>query len=185
MEHQQFYVGLSFAAAFVAFLMIAFMKGGNLTSGQRLILRLLGSLCAALAGAVISGTAFFSLVQNTPGGKITVQGVAGFAIFMIIWFTFPKDPVRPDPVDGICLSIPAGMTFQNAVDALAEQESAVTEYAGFEDDELAAILKPWRLSEKTTTACILLLGSITQKRSAVRPYQVKQQGSKYRLSVKK
>jgi hypothetical protein len=182
-EHQQFWVGLGFAAAFVAFLMLAFVRGGNLTSGQRLILRLLGAICGALSGALISGSAFFNLTQKLPGGQITVSGVSGFAIFMVIWFTFPKEPQRPDPVDGTSTSIPAGATFQAVADELAKGEECVLQYEGFRKNELSATLKSWQLSGANAGRCIELLRSITQVPNAVREYRVRKEGSKYRLII--
>jgi hypothetical protein len=182
-EQQQFWVGLGFAAAFVLFLMLAFLREANLNSGQRLILRILSAICGALSGALISGSALFNMTENVPGGKITVSGVAGFAVFMIIWFTFPREPKRPDPVDGTSTSIPAGATFQSVADELAKDEECVLQYEGFRADELSATLKAWKLKGANAGKCIESLGSITQVPNAVRQYRVKKEGSKYRLII--
>jgi len=183
MEHEQFWVGLGFAAAFVLFLMLAFLREGTLNSGQRLILRILSAICGALSGALISGSALFNMTENVPGGKITVSGVAGFAVFMIIWFTFPRESKRPEPVDGISTSILAGSTFQAVADELAEADECVLQYEGFRDNELAATLRAWKLSGANAGKCIELLGSITQVPNAVRTYRVKKESSKYRLII--
>ena len=96
MQQQQFWVGVAFTAGFVCFLMYSISKGRNLNSGQRVMLRILSAICAAIGGALISGDAFVDLSRKIPGGQFTISGTAGFAIFFVIWFTFPQ-PLKPDP----------------------------------------------------------------------------------------
>src|SRR2546422_9426165 len=95
LQQHQFLVGLGFTSFFVIFLAVAFFAAKYLTPGQRLILRIMSALCGALAGALISGEAFFNLSRDVPGGKLTISGTAGFAIFFTIWLFFPKEPKTP------------------------------------------------------------------------------------------
>ena len=184
MQQQQFWVGVGFAAVFVVFLMYSINRGKGLNSGQRLMLKILSALCAGAGAGLISGEAFFNLSRNVPGGKLTVSGTAGFAIFFVIWFAFPKGPKFEPLPDRFRMAVPAGWTFQQVADACALQESSVIHYDGFTNEEMEAPLKPWKLETDSVIEAIEQLGSITEKRGALREYEVKKENAKYRLKVK-
>jgi hypothetical protein len=184
MQQQQFWVGVVFAGIFVCFLMYTINKGKDLNSGQRLMLRILSALCAAIGGALISGDAFFSLVRNVPGGKLTVSGTAGFAIFFVIWFIFPKGPNFEPLPERFKMAIPANWTFQQVADSCAQNDNSVVDYDGFTAKERAAPLKAWKLETDTITQAIEQLGSITIDHRAIRQYTVTKRASKYFLAVK-
>jgi len=184
MQQQQFWVGVVFAAVFVSFLMYSINKGKDLNSGQRVMLKILSALCAGIGAWLISGEAFLSLSKNIPGGKLTVSGTAGFAIFLVVWFTFPKGPKFEPLPDGTRIAVPAGWTFEQVADACAQQDSSVIHYDGFTAQEMKARLKPWKLETKSILEAIEQLGSITEQRGAVREYDVKKENAKYRLKVK-
>jgi hypothetical protein len=184
MQQQQFWVGVFFAAAFVVFLMYSINKGKDLNSGQRLMLKILSALCAGIGAWLIAGEAFFNLSRDLPGGKLTVSGTAGFAIFLTIWFTFPKGPKFEPLPDRFKMSVPPNLTFQMIADACAQQDLSVTQYDGFSEDERLARIKEWKLEAETVAKAIELLGSITEVPGAVRDYEVTKNDSKYLLRVK-
>lgn len=181
---QQFWVGVFFAAVFVGFLMYSINKGKDLNYGQRLMLKILSTVCAAIGGALISGAAFLDLTRNVPGGKLTVSGTAGFAIFFLIWFTFPRGPKFEPLPDGFNMRVPIGWTFEMTADECARQENSVTQYDGFTAQEMKAPLKSWELHTGSALEAIQQLGSITEKRNAVRDYRVKKENGKFSLKVK-
>jgi hypothetical protein len=183
MQQQQFWVGVVFAAVFVGFLMYSINKGKDLNSGQRLMLKILSALCAAIGGALISGDAFFNLSRNVPGGKLTVSGTAGFAIFFVIWFVFPKGPKFEPLPPRFKMAVPEGWTFQQVADSCAQNDGSVIDYDGLTAQERAARLKPWKLETDSVLEAIEKLRSITEVDGAVRKYEVKQEKSKYRLTV--
>jgi hypothetical protein len=184
MQQQQFWVGVLFEGAFVAFLMYGINKGRDLNPGQRLMLRILSSLCAGVGAWLISGEAFFNLSRSIPGGKVTVSGTAGFAIFFAIWFTFPQGPKFKHLPDRFRMAVPAGWTFQQVADACAQQDSSVITYEGFTAKELRAPLKPWNLQTTSVIEAIKQLGAITEQSGAVREYDVKKENAKYLLKRK-
>src|SRR6266851_4779063 len=181
MQQQQFWVGVFFAVVFVGFLMYSINKGKDLNSGQRLMLRILSALSAGVASWIISGEALFDLSKNVPGGKLTISGTAGFAMFFVIWFTFPRGPKFERLPDRFRMGVPAGWTFQQVADACAQQDDSVINYVGFTAQEMKAPLKPWKLETNSVLEAIEQLGSITEKRGALREYEVKKENSKYRL----
>jgi hypothetical protein len=183
LQEHQFWVGLGFAAAFVFFLMVAFFAAKDLTPGQRLILRIMSSLCGAIAGALVSGEAFFNLSREVPGGKLTVSGTAGFAILFVIWFFFPKEPTTPTFPNGFNSSIPNGWTFQDAADTFAKNDLAVITYEGFSAQELASPLKAWTFKTRTPREALERLGSITDPPGAIRKYRAFYRNSAYTLKI--
>ncbi len=85
-------VGASFAGALVLFLMIAYYKPPN-SPFAYIILKFITALCGALAGGLVTGEALVKLSGGATGGfQYTISGAAGFALFIIIWFFFPKLP---------------------------------------------------------------------------------------------
>lgn len=183
MKQQQFWIGVVFAAAFVAFLMYSINKGKDLNYGQRLMLRVLSALCAGIGAWLISGEAFFDLARDVPGGKLTVSGTAGFAIFFVIWFTFPRGPKFEPLPDRFKMTVPAGWTFQQVADSCAQQDGAVIDYDGLTAKEINAPLKSWNLDTASVLEAIEQLGSITQDNGAIRRYTAKKENSRYQLEL--
>src|SRR5580765_2307361 len=98
LQQYQLWVGFGLAVLLVIFLMVVFFKAPNMTSGQHAILRFFAALCAASAGALIAGEALFRMQGATGGVKYLVSGTAGFALFFVVWFFFPK-PTTPEAAD--------------------------------------------------------------------------------------
>jgi hypothetical protein len=178
----QFWVGLGFAAVFVVFLMIAFFAAKNLTDGQRLILRIMSALCGAIAGVLISGEALLNFSRTVPGGKLTVSGTAGFAVFFAIWFFFPKGGGTLPP--GFNFSVKKGWSFRDASDTLAKSLKTTVEYEDFTDQQLNAPLRAWDLEAKTPKEAFERLGSIAENTKAVGKYGVIFKNSVYTLKAK-
>jgi hypothetical protein len=183
-EQYQFWVGLGFAAVFVAFLMIAFFKAKNLTDGQRLMLRIMSAVCGAIAGVLISGEALLNFSRQVPGGKLTVSGTAGFAVFFAIWFFFPKGPAAPPPAEGFNFSVKKGWRFSDTAETLARSLKTTVDYDGFSNQELAAPLKAWELECKTPQEALERLGSIVEVPNAIRKYKAIYKNSVYVLKIK-
>lgn len=183
MEQAKFWVGVAFAAVFVLFLMYSINKGKELNHGQRLMLRILSSLCGAIGGALISGEALVNYSGTVPGGKMTISGTAGFAILFVIWITFPKGPkFEPLPAK-FKISVPAKWAFEQVADLCAQLDNSVIDYNGFSDMERKAELKEWRLETDNVVQALEALGSITIVPNSVRKYRVKKAESRYELRI--
>lgn len=180
----QYWVGFGFAVGFVGFLMLAFFKAPNLTSGQRLILRIMSSLCAGIAAYLISGEALLNLSRDVPGGKLTISGTAGFALFFVIWLFFPKEPTIPHYPDAYNTTIPEDWTFQDAAEDIVKSYSGTITYEGFTPQELNSKLKAWPLTGKTPSEALQKLRLLTVIPASIRDYDVKQQNSTYILKIK-
>jgi hypothetical protein len=87
------WVGIGFALLLVGLLAIALFWKQQLTDDQRVILRLFCSLCAGLvfSAGLITGAALLK-VDAAVGAttKVAVYGTAGVALFLAVWFSFPK-----------------------------------------------------------------------------------------------
>ena len=93
----QLWIGFGFVVLLVAFLIFAFFVKENLTPDQRNILRFLTSLCAAFAGALITGDALFRLEGAVgKGTNVVISGVAGIALFFVVWFFPHVGAVEPN-----------------------------------------------------------------------------------------
>jgi hypothetical protein len=174
-----------FAGLLVTFLMVAFFRAPRLSGDQRSILKFLSALCAAFSGIMIAGDALFRL-NRSGNTQLAVSGTAGFALFFVVWFFFPKPP-RQDtsmPKDRFSLKVTDNWTFQQTVDALARDDNAVAEYIGFTTQELSSTLKSWAISTETVRDAMLRLRSITTTPGAIRDYSVTHGNGAYRLQVR-
>jgi hypothetical protein len=182
LQTYQLWIGFGFALLLVIFFIVAFFKARELTDDQRSILKFLSALCAAFAGALITGDALFKM-EGTIGQtqKFAITGAAGFALFFTVWFFFPKVARFPE---GFNFSVPEGWTFQQAVDAFARQDNAVVNYTGFTPEELSAPLKAWQLPSKNIRKAISQLRSLTASPNQIRNYDVDHQDSTYLLRIR-
>jgi hypothetical protein len=178
----QLWIGFGFLTGLVIFLMLSFFLSPQLTNDQRATLKFLTALCAGLAGGFITGGSLFEGSWTTPSSKIALSGTAGFALFFLVWMSYPKVFAIPDAV---AFSIPAGWTFRDTADAVLANEKAVADYRGFTAAELSAGLKPNRLETKTTTEALMSLRLLTTVPGSVREYDVVASGSIYQLTVRK
>ncbi len=184
LQRYQFWIGLGFAATLVVFLIIAFFKAKNMTRGQWLMLKIMSSICGAIAGILISGEALLNFSRQVPGGKFTVSGTAGFAVLFAIWFFFPKEPEAPPPAVGFNFSIKKGWKFQDAADTLAKSLKTTIEYEGFTPQELSSPLKAWELECSSPHEALERLGAIVDGTSTIRKYKAIFKNSFYILRVK-
>ena len=184
LQQYQFWIGLGFATALVVFLMIAFFKAKDMTRGQWLMLKIMSAICGAIAGILISGEALLNLSRQVPGGKFTVSGTAGFAVFFAIWFFFPKEPTAPLPAVGFNFSVKKGWKFQDTADTLAKSLKTTIEYEGFTPEELSSPLKAWELECKSPQEALERLGSIVDGSSPIRKYRAIYKNSVYVLKIK-
>lgn len=182
MEQYQFWIGFGFAAVVVLVLTYVVIIG--IRPDQFVPLKLLCSFCGAFSGILISGSLLVNLEGTLGNGKYAINGAAGFALFLIVWFFFPKEPEAPapkPPPDGINISIPAGATFRGTVEILVKIDNSVPEFENFEAEELNAALKAWDLKEKTVGDALRRLRSISLEPNAIGKYEVSYSDSTYRL----
>jgi hypothetical protein len=184
LQQYQFWIGLGFGATLVLFLIIAFFKAKDMTWGQWLMLKILSAICGAVAGILISGDALVNFIRQVPGGKFTISGTAGFAVFFAIWFFFPKRPEAPPPAKGFNLSVKRGWKFQEAADTIAKSLGTTIEYEGFTSGELSSPLKTWELECSSPKQALERLGSIVDGNSPIRKYKVSTKDSVYILRIR-
>ena len=177
----QLWIAFGFLAALAIFLVVSFFFTPSLTNDQRGTLKFLTALCAGVSGGFLAGSSLFEGTFTTPTSKVALSGTAGFALFFVVWFFYPKVFAI---ADGISVSIPDGWTFRSAVDALLSGASAVADYQGFTKDELTSPLKSKNIQTKTVTEALLMLRLIPVSLGAIREYDVKQEGAVYQLKIK-
>jgi hypothetical protein len=186
LQQYQLLIGIFFAFLLVIFFMVAFFAAPNMTSGQHAILRFLAALCAGFAGALIAGEALFRMEGDTGATKYLVSGTAGFALFFVVWFFFPKytAPATPVAPDSFSVSIPKGWTFQHAAKVFAQKDKAIVDFGGLTANELTAKLSPTEIEAKTVSDAINRLRLITVTPNAIRQYNIKHKDSVYHLTVR-
>jgi hypothetical protein len=177
----QLWVAFGFLTALVIFLIVSFFLTPKVTDDQRVILKFLTSLCAGVSGGFLTGSSLFDATWTTPTGKVALSGSAGFALFFVVWFFYPKVFAI---ADAISISVPAGWSFRNAADRIANVANAVVDYRGFTKDELTAPLQERNIETKTVSEALLTLRLMAVQPGAIRKYVVKQNGSVYELKVK-
>ena len=184
LQQYQFWVGVGLVLIVVLFFMYAFFKAPNMTQQQFAIIKILAALCAAGAGALITGEALFKAeVSMGETQKYLFTGTAGFALFGLVWLIFPKYSA-PSAPDSFSVSLPEGWTFRHAVEKFAElDKNAFADFEGFSDDELNAELKSRQIATKTAKDAIRLLRSATVVANAVRKYDVIYKDSTYHLRI--
>ena len=173
------WIGFGFLVALVIFLVCSFFFTPKLTDDQRAILKFLLALCAGFSGGFLTGGALFEMHKTGPT-TIGISGTAGFALFFVVWFFYPKVFKL---ADGFQCSIPVGWTFQDAVDSITQAEAGVANYVGFTPQELGAHMKAKDVSSKSVSEAIGQLRLMTAKTNAVRPYEVTKKGSVYNLTI--
>ena len=175
------WIGFAFLAFLIIFLMTSFFLTPRLTADQRGTLKLLSSLCAGFCGGFLTGGALFEMHKGVGTTTFTVSGTAGFALFLVVWFFYPKVFKLED---GFQFSIPSGWTFRDTVEAMTLSKDGVNEYLGFTGEELRAPIQARAISSKSLIEGINQLRFITVQPDAVRPYEVTRQDSVYRLKVR-
>lgn len=174
------WIGFGFLALLVIFLMASFFLTPRLTADQRGTLKFLSSLCAGFGGGFLTGGALFEMHKAAGATTFTVSGTAGFALFLVVWFFYPKVFKLDDAFE---FSIPSGWTFRDTVEAITQNQKGVAEYKGFTPEELSAPMQGRKISSKSPSDGISQLRLATVQANAVRPYDVARQDSVYRLTV--
>jgi hypothetical protein len=165
------WIGLSFVSAIVVFLMITPFVYLNEQADKNL--RFLTALCAGFAGGFFTGNALFRYQQQLGNGtNIFLSGTAGFALFMLVWFTYARKPATaPDPLPNgsVNLSIPEGWTFEQATRAITNTSRRTIHFDGFNQAQLATKLPAIDIEAPTIRDA---LEQLSYKSSAVPAYQV-------------
>jgi hypothetical protein len=175
------WIGFGFLVLLVIFLICSFFFTPKLTDDQRGTLKFLSALCAGFSGGFLTGGALFEMHKTAGATTFEISGTAGCALFFVVWFFYPR-VFRLD--DGFLFSIPPGWTFRDTVDGMAQTKGGVSDYKGFTDSELGAPIKSRSISSRSLSEAIVQLRLITDVANAVRPYDVTQEGSVYRLTVR-
>jgi hypothetical protein len=182
------WITFGFAALLIIFFIAAYFAPGEISQQRYNMLHFLGALAGAFSGAFVTGFVIFQAGGNLPtGGTYSISAGAGFALFLLIWFFFPKYPGPDKSKDGaIAFAVPKGKhTFQSLADALAQLDRGSTiDYVGFRAEEKTAKLKEWTLQEDSVSNALRQLRLITVASGAVRPYVVALADKTYTLTVK-
>ncbi|HZR31144.1 MAG TPA: hypothetical protein VFA76_04750 [Terriglobales bacterium] len=175
------WIGFSFLALLVIFLICSFFFAPRLTDDQRGTLKLLSSLCAGFSGGFLTGGALFEMHKTAGTTTFGISGTAGCALFLVVWFFYPR-VFKLD--DGFEFSIPNGWTFRDTVDRMAQTRHGVSEWRGFTAQEMSALIQRRQISSESLSDAIGQLRLMTVTPDAVRPYDVTREGAVYRLTVR-
>ena len=145
------------------------------------------SIFGAITAGLFTGAATLNFSERFRGQELTVGGVAGFVVFLLVWLRFPK-PVAvpdatPDPED-VNFYVPDGWTFRQALESLARTTSCVVDYGDLTPKELKAPLNGQEIHAKNPKIAIKTLRGMTKTSGAVRDYDVTVTDSTYYLKVK-
>lgn len=179
----QLAIGTCFAAVLVLFLVVAYFKKVDLTHAQWLILRVLSALCAASAAVFLTGSAFFESTQSlADGGKVAISGTAGFALFLVIWFSTrpPQLPVGPP---SFSFSLPTGWSFEHAANAIASADKRIVDFGTLTLNERSALLRPTDLQLASPRQALEVLQSLAVQKP-IRKYDVADEAPYYRILVR-
>jgi len=175
------WIGFGFLVLLVLFLILSFWFKPKLTDDQRGTLKFLTALCAGFSGGFLTGAALFNMQKTAGTTTFGISGTAGCALFFVVWFFYPKVFKLQD---GFQFAIPDKWTFRDAVDTMVQAKQSFSDFRGFTDQELGATLRSRSLSSKTLIEALAQLRLITVTPNAIRPYDVVQAGSVYRLTVR-
>jgi hypothetical protein len=177
----QLWIGFGFLALLVLFLIVSFFLTPKLTDDQRATLKFLSSLCAGFSGGFLTGTALFEMHMTKGPTTFSISGAAGCALFFTVWFFYPKIfTLKP----GFAFSIPANWNFRDSAEQVAQSQGAVVEWQGFKKEELDSPVQTRALSTRTAKDALLQLRLITVNPTVIRPYDVEEDGSIFRLRVR-
>ena len=187
-QAEQFFTSLGFGVAFFVFLTLAFFFAKRLESGQHLILKIMTSLFGAITAGLFTGAATLNFTEKFRGQELTVGGVAGFVVFLLVWLRFPKREVEvgrmPDPTD-INFHVPEGWTLRQVLDTIGKLTHSTVDYGDLYDKELSAPLKDFEIHARNAEIAIKKVRDITTVPEAVRAYDVQAADSTYYLKVRK
>jgi predicted PurR-regulated permease PerM len=177
----QLWIGFGFLALLVVFLIISFFLTPKLTNDQRATLKFLTALCAGFAGGFLTGSALFEMHMTKGATTFSISGAAGCALFFTVWFFYPKIfTLGP----GFAFSIPANWSFKDSAEQIAQSQSAVVDWQGFKKEELDSPMQTRALSGRTAKDALLQLRLVTVNPSVVRPYDVEEDSSIFRLRIR-
>jgi hypothetical protein len=177
----QLWIGFGFLTLLVIFLIVSFFFTPRLSDDQRGTLKFLSALCGGFSGGFLTGSALFQLNKTAGTTTYEISGTAGCALFFVVWFFYPKVFKLKD---AFALTVPSGWTFRNAADTMARSRDSVIAYDGFSQIELDAPMQATGVSTKSLNNALAQLRYLTAQANAVRPYDVAQEESVYRLRIR-
>jgi hypothetical protein len=176
----QLWIGFGFLALLVVFLIVSFFLTPKLTNDQRATLKFLTALCAGFSGGFLTGSALFEMHMTKGPTTFSISGAAGCALFFTVWFFYPKIfTLEP----GFAFSIPPNWSFRDSAEQIAQSQSAAVDWQGFMKEELDSPMQTRQLSGRTAKDALLQLRLITSTPNVVRPYDVEEDASIFRLRV--
>jgi hypothetical protein len=144
----------------------------------------LASLAAAFAAALFTGSALVEYRQAIGArGLFSFQGAAGFALFFLVWYFFPKFPGPSHPPPDGNITLLAGMSLFDAARLVASKNldhSRGVDFTGFTDAERRApLLTDAVINLRDGRVALLRLRDFTG--AAVDAYEVTLKNDRYQL----
>ena len=184
---------LLFVAAMVVLVYI-FIRHPRLTDDQRALLRFFCAIAAGLAGAFLSGDALFRLNEQwSAKSSMLVEGTAGCALLMFVWFTFPRSsPAATPPASGppptsppaVHFTLLDGMHFQQAATIVAQLDGCTVDLSSLTAAECQARMIGRELHCADVVTAMRRLGDCTDPSGSVRPYKVRKKDAQFTLTPK-
>ena len=142
------------------------------------IIRIFCALISGAAGMVLAGTIAVQIQgQISAGTNLAVQAGGAIALFVLVWFTYPKpDTLTP----GFNVSFPNGTTFKQAGRLIADASQTYVSYVGFLPQEEGIGLEQLHLRTADAEAALKQLANLVPS-GTVRPYSVTKANEGYSL----
>jgi hypothetical protein len=176
----QLWIGFGFLSLLIAFLIVSFFFTPKLTDDQRGTLKLISALCAGFSGGFLTGSALFEMHKTAGSTTFAISGTAGCALFFVVWFFYPR---VFKIADAFAFNIGQNWTFRDTADQMARSRNSVVDPVAFRPDELKAAMQSRGVSTTSLREALAQLRYLTVEANAVRPYDVTQDGSMYRLNI--
>lgn len=180
-QNIQLWVGLALVVIVGGFLMVVFFRSKDFTASQHQLIHFFCALCAGFSGALITGSALIQ-ADLTLGetGKVAVSGATGFALFILIWITFPKFKQRLE--EGVHIKIGRKVKFADAAKIVAHASGRVVDFEGLTEAELSAQIPSQEVSGRTHAQVLLNLRVLAEP--PIRKYEVENGDGLYILRIR-
>lgn len=135
----QLITGIVFLALLLVFLGVAYFVPSR-ASGQDKILRVLSTLCAGFAGAILpGGINVQGTLQWSSTTTLSVSAVGALGFATLVWLTWRSDKAVAPP--GVRVTFPESTTFAQAAELVAKLAKEPAALEGFTPQQEAQYLK--------------------------------------------
>jgi hypothetical protein len=129
-----FFAGVAFAGVALLFLWGAFRRP-DFHPGQHDIVHFVCAFCGGAAGAFFTGSALLSLeIPLAPTGQLAIQGTAGVALFIFVFFIF-RWRFRQSGPSGVGIASSGSNPFEQVAEAIAESVGATIDLTALTKEE--------------------------------------------------